>query len=262
MHLEVNQLYKEFPTPAGPLVALEDINLHVETGELVCAVGASGSGKSTLLRAIAGLERPTSGEVIVDGARAIGPGADRGLVFQRYSLYPWLNVADNVEFGLKLQNIPRRERRERVAHYLRVVGLTDFARAYPKTLSGGMKQRVAIARALACEPGILLLDEPFGALDVQTKENMQQFLLEVWRRTGTTILAITHDVEEAVYLSQRIYVMTARPGRIREEIKIELPEDEAGLRPYRVRRLPQFQQYRERVTDLLRGEAAPAAAAY
>lgn len=258
MHLEVNHLYKEFATPAGPLAVLEDINLHVETGEFVCAVGASGSGKSTLLRIVAGLEQPTTGQTIVDGARVIGPGADRGLVFQRYSLYPWLDVAANVGFGLKLRGLPRKERQERVAHYLQVVGLTDFARAYPKTLSGGMKQRVAIARALACEPGILLLDEPFGALDVQIRENMQQFLLDVWRRTGTTILLITHDVEEAVYLAQRIYVMAARPGRIRTEIHIQLPEDTAGVRPYRVRRLPRFQQYREQVTDLLREEAVPA----
>ena len=254
MHLEVNHLYKQFATPSGPLVALEDINLHIETGELVCVVGASGSGKSTLLRAIAGLERPTSGEITVDGARVIGPGADRGLVFQRYTLYPWLNVAANVEFGLKLQGLPQRERRERVAHYLRVVGLTEFANAYPQTLSGGMKQRVAIARALANEPGILLLDEPFGALDVQTKEAMQQFLLEVWRRTGTTILAITHDVAEAVYLSRRIYVLTARPGKVRAEIPIQLPEDRVGLRPYGVRRLPEFHGYCDRVADLLRGE--------
>lgn len=260
MHLEVDRLYKEFATASGSLLALDNINLHVETGEFVCVVGASGSGKSTLLRAIAGLEQPTSGDITVDGARVIGPGADRGLVFQRYTLYPWLNVAANVEFGLKLQGLKRRERRERAAHYLQVVGLTDFAKAYPKTLSGGMKQRVAIARALACEPGILLMDEPFGALDVQTKEAMQQFLLEIWRRTGTTILAITHDVAEAVYLSRRIYVLTARPGRVRAELPISLPEDEAGLRPYTVRRLPEFHGYCDRVKDLLRDDEGAATA--
>jgi len=256
VHLDVSHLRKEFATKNGPLLALDDVNLHVETGEFVCAVGASGSGKSTLLRIIAGLETPSAGAVTVDGARVIGPGADRGMVFQRYTLYPWLSVARNVEFGLRLQGIPVAERRERVAHYLNVVGLTQFAKAHPKALSGGMKQRVAIARALACEPKILLMDEPFGALDVQTKETMQQFLLEVWRRTGTTILAITHDVEEAIYLSQRIYVLSARPGTIRREVAIDLPQTADGLRSYAVRRQAQFQDLREEIAGLLRGESA------
>ena len=252
MHLEVKNLGKEFPSKQGNVVALENINLHVETGEFVCAVGASGSGKSTLLRLIAGLDFPTSGEITVDYTPIIGPGRDRGLVFQRYTLYPWLNVTKNVEFGLKLQGIPRAERRERVSYYLNVVGLTQFKEALPKALSGGMKQRVAIARALACEPKILLMDAPFGALDVQTKETMQQFLLEIWRRTGTTILMITHDVEEAVFLSQRIYVLSARPGTVQEELNINLPENEQGARSYHVKRLSEFQNYRETITELLR----------
>lgn len=250
MHLQVSHLYKEFPTRRGSTLALEDINLHIEEGEFVCAVGASGSGKSTLLRAIAGLDSPTSGQILVDGMPVTGPGPDRGMVFQHYTLYPWMNAIDNVAFGLKLQAWSRLERRQRAAYYLEIVGLSPFAHALPKELSGGMKQRVAIARALACQPKILLMDEPFGALDVQSKEVMQQFLLEIWEQTGTTILMITHDVEEAVFLSQRIYVLTARPGTIQEEIQIDLPTD----RSYEMRRSSRFQDYKYYIMGLLRGE--------
>lgn len=249
MHLEISHLYKQFPTQSGPLVALKDINLQVETGELVCVVGASGSGKSTLLRLVAGLDQPTAGTIAVDSQPVTGPGADRGMVFQRYTLYPWMTVQKNVEFGLKLQGIKSPKRRETASYYLDVVGLTQFAQALPKELSGGMKQRVAIARVLASQPKILLLDEPFGALDVQTKERMQQFLLELWERTGISILMITHDVEEAVFLAQRIYVLTAHPGTVQRELKIDLPRD----RDYHIRRQPRFQAYREDITDLLRG---------
>ena len=252
MHLEVNNLQKEFSTKQETVTALKNINMHVETGEFVCVIGASGSGKSTLLRLIAGLDYPSGGQIKVDQVPVIGPGRDRGLVFQQYTLYPWLNVAKNVEFGLKLQGIPRGKRKERVNYYLNVVGLTQFKNALPKALSGGMKQRVAIARALASEPKILLMDEPFGALDVQTKENMQQFLLEVWRRTGTTILMITHDVGEAVFLAQRIYVLSSRPGTVKREFNINLPENEQGARSYHVKALPEFQQYRENITQMLR----------
>lgn len=250
MHLEVNHLYKQFQTRKGSLLVLKDINLHVETGEFVCAVGASGSGKSTLLRLIAGLDMPTGGEITVDGIRVIGPGADRGMVFQSYTLYPWMSVAKNVGFGLEMQGISKAEQRSRVTYYLDVVGLTEFAHAFPRELSGGMKQRVAIARALACQPKILLMDEPFGALDVQTKEAMQQFLLDLWQRTGTTILMITHDVEEAVFLSQRVYVLTARPGTIRQELQVELPGD----RSYKIKRKSLFQDYRDEIMDLLRAK--------
>jgi NitT/TauT family transport system ATP-binding protein len=254
MHLEVSQLHKQFQTRNGSIVALKDINLHIEEGEFVCAVGASGSGKSTLLRLIAGLETPTAGEVRVDGVRVTGPGADRGMVFQHYTLYPWMTVAKNVGFGLKLQGMPEKECRQRVSYYLDVVGLAQFARALPKELSGGMKQRVAIARALASQPKILLMDEPFGALDVQTKESMQQFLLQVWERTRTSIFMITHDVEEAVFLSQRIYVLTSRPGTILREVVLDLPSQ----RDYHIKRQPKFQDYKEEIIGLLRGESAEA----
>ena len=254
MHLETINLYKQFETRQGPLVALKDINLHVETGEFVCAVGASGSGKSTLLRLIAGLDAPTAGDIMVDGVRVQGPGADRGMVFQRYTLYPWMTVAQNVEFGLKLQGMGPRQRREQASYYLDVVELTQFAQSLPRELSGGMKQRVAIARALACQPKILLMDEPFGALDVQTKETMQQFLLTLWQRTNTTIFMITHDVEEAVFLSQRVYVLTARPGTVQREILIHLEGD----RTYDIKRQPQFQQYKYEIMDLLRDRSPDA----
>jgi NitT/TauT family transport system ATP-binding protein len=257
MHLEVSQLHKQFQTRNGPIVALKNINLHIEEGEFVCAVGASGSGKSTLLRLIAGLETPTAGEVRVDGVRVTGPGADRGMVFQHYTLYPWMTVAKNVGFGLKLQGMPEKERRQRVSYYLDVVGLAQFAKALPKELSGGMKQRVAIARALASQPKILLMDEPFGALDVQTKETMQHFLLQVWERTRTSIFMITHDVEEAVFLSQRIYVLTSRPGTILREVVLDLPSQ----RDYHIKRQPKFQDYREEIMGLLRGESVEAMAA-
>ena len=250
MSLQVNNLHKQFKTRQGATVALKDINISVGEGEFVCAVGASGSGKSTLLRLIAGLDTPTAGEIQVDGAPVSGPGADRGMVFQKYTLYPWLNVAKNVEFGLKLQGVPTARRRQRVAHYLEVVGLSEFANALPKELSGGMQQRVAIARALASQPKILLMDEPFGALDAQTKEAMQQFLLELWESTGTTILMITHDVEEAVFLAQRIYVLTSRPGTVKSELKINLPSD----RTYHIKSNSTFHDCKQTVLALLRTE--------
>ncbi|MDY6940002.1 MAG: ABC transporter ATP-binding protein [Cyanobacteriota bacterium] len=249
MHLEISHLYKQFPAEPEPLLVLKNINMHVETGELVSVVGASGSGKSTLLRLVAGLEMPTGGEITVDGTKVTGPGADRGMVFQRYTLYPWMNVARNVEFGLKLQGVPKSQRQQLAAYYLEIVGLSQFAASYPKALSGGMKQRVAIARALACQPKVLLMDEPFGALDVQTKHAMQQFLLQVWEQTGCTILMITHDVEEAVFLSGRIYVMSARPGTIAREFEIDLGDDRNDA----LKRSPQFQNYRDDIIGLLRG---------
>ena len=205
------------------LLVLDRINLDIYPGEFVCIVGASGCGKSTLLNIVAGLLPSSSGKVAIDGTELLGPGADRGMVFQNYTLFPWLTVADNIGFGLSLKKTPKARRKEIISYYLKIIGLTQFAHAYPRQLSGGMKQRVAIARALANEPEMLLLDEPFGALDAQTKEQMQEFLLDLWNKTQITVLMITHDVEEAIFLSQRIYIMSAHPGRIREEIKIDLP---------------------------------------
>lgn len=227
--------------------------MTIEQGEFICAVGASGSGKSTLLRQIAGLDAPTDGEVKIDNVRVTGPGPDRGMVFQHYTLYPWMNVQENAEFGLKLQGIPKKQRREKASYYLSVVGLSNFAKSLPKELSGGMKQRVAIARALTSEPKVMLMDEPFGALDVHTKESMHQFMLELWERTNLTIFMITHDVEEAVFLSNRIYALGTRPGTIKKEIPIKLPD-----RTQNVKRQTVFHDYRDELMDLLRGHGQEA----
>lgn len=247
MFLEVDCLNKEFATRLGTLVVLKDISLQVEQGEFVCAVGASGSGKSTLLRQIAGLDQPTSGEVRIAGQPITGPGPDRGMVFQHYTLYPWMNVQQNAEFGLKLQGVPKQIRREQASYYLNVVGLTQFAKSLPKELSGGMKQRVAIARALAAEPQMLLMDEPFGALDVHTKESMHEFMLDLWQRTGITIFMITHDVEEAVFLANRIFALGSRPGTVRKIMNINLPN-----RGHTIKRHSIFHDYRDELMDLLR----------
>jgi NitT/TauT family transport system ATP-binding protein len=224
--LEIRNICKSYPGKNNqPLMVLQDINLRIFPREFICLVGSSGCGKSTLLNIMAGLLSPSAGNVLVDGQIVTGrPGSDRGMVFQGYSLYPWLTVADNVAFGLQFQTLTKAEKIERVSYFLEVVGLVDFANSYPKQLSGGMKQRVAIARALANQPAVLLMDEPFGALDAQTKEQMQEFLLQLWEQTHVTILMITHDVEEAIYLSQRIYVLSARPGRVKAEVAVALPE--------------------------------------
>ncbi|MBD3880495.1 ABC transporter ATP-binding protein [Phormidium tenue FACHB-886] len=247
MFLEVDGLNKNFETQKGTLVVLKDINMDVEQGEFICAVGASGSGKSTLLRQIAGLDRPTAGEVRIDGKQVTGPGPDRGMVFQHYTLYPWMNVQKNTEFGLKLQGVPKSLRREQASYYLNVVGLTKFAQALPKELSGGMKQRAAIARALTSEPKVLLMDEPFGALDIHTKESMHEFMLDLWQRTGITIFMITHDVEEAVFLSNRIFALGTRPGTVRKVMSINLPD-----RSHTVKRHSIFHDYRDELMELMR----------
>ncbi len=258
MFLEINNLHKNFDTKNGKLVVLKDINMSIKQGEFICAVGASGSGKSTLLRQIAGLDKPTTGAVKIDGKEVVSPGPDRGMVFQHYTLFPWMNVQQNAEFGLKLQGLPKQQRREQASYYLSVVGLTKFAKSLPQELSGGMKQRVAIARALASEPKVLLMDEPFGALDIHTKESMHEFMLDLWRRTQITIFMITHDVEEAVFLSNRIYALGARPGTVRKEMSINLPD-----RNLSIKRHTKFHDYRDELMDLMRkhGQEAVAMAA-
>ena len=255
MFLQISGLNKSFATKDGHLTVLKDINMNIEQGEFICTVGASGSGKSTLLRQIAGLDTPTTGEVNISGRRVTGPGPDRGMVFQHYTLYPWMNVQHNTEFGLKLQGVPKKQRREQASYYLDVVGLTKFAKSLPKELSGGMKQRVAIARALALEPEILLMDEPFGALDVHTKEAMHEFMLDLWHRTNITVFMITHDVEEAVFLSNRIYALGARPGTVRKEMSIHLPE-----RSPAVKRHSKFHDYRDELMELMRTHGKEAVA--
>ena len=218
MELMVNNLSKRF----GEKLILDRLSLSMQSGEFIALVGSSGSGKSTILRLIAGLEHPSSGSISVDGTPVSGPGPDRGMVFQKYSLYPWLNAAENVAFGMRLQRMKPTEVIERTAYFLEVVGLSEAADKLPRELSGGMQQRVAIARALATNPSILLLDEPFGALDLQIRESMQDFLHKLWQSTGLTVLLITHDVEEALVLAQRVHVLAPNPGRIVRSLDVDL----------------------------------------
>ncbi|WP_237248945.1 ABC transporter ATP-binding protein [Spelaeicoccus albus] len=203
--------------------AVHDVSLDIADNEFITVVGPSGCGKSTLMNMAAGLLEPSDGRVAVDGKTLTGPGPDRGVIFQQYALFPWLTVRKNVEFGLKVKKLPKDERDRRVNDVLELVGLTKFADAWPKTLSGGLKQRCAIARAYAADPSVLLMDEPFGALDALTRVKMQEQLLDTWTKDKRTVMFITHDVEEAVYLANRVIVMAANPGRIQEIITVDLP---------------------------------------
>jgi NitT/TauT family transport system ATP-binding protein len=226
--LKVDNVSLRYQTPAGTtFTALEQVSFEVPDEQFAVLVGPSGCGKSSLLYLTAGLAEPTSGEIFVGGKQVDGPGADRGMVFQGYTLFPWLTVRQNIEFGLKRRGMPSKERKEVVEYYLNEVGLTRFADNYSKQLSGGMMQRVAIARALANDPKILLMDEPFGALDSQTRLQMQQLLLKVWEHSKKTVLFVTHDIDEAILLGDRIFVMGARPGRIKEvlDVPIERPRN-------------------------------------
>ena len=241
--VRIDHVGKVYETRDGERQALQDVSLDIAENEFVCVVGPSGCGKSTLLSIIAGLEDPTSGQVTLDGRPVTGPGPERGVVFQQYALFPWLTVADNVAFGLKLKGATAAERKETVQRALEAVNLADFADAYPKELSGGMKQRVAIARAYAVDPEVLLMDEPFGALDAQTRTQLQQDLLGTWQRSKKTCFFITHDVEEAVVLAQRVVIMSARPGRVMEVVDIDLPYP----RPPEIRTEPRFLNYKNRI---------------
>lgn len=232
-----------FGSANGTFTALENFNLDVYDGEFITVVGPSGCGKSTAMNIVAGLLEVSSGKCLVDGEAVSGPGPDRGVIFQQYALFPWLTVRENVEFGLKLKGIGRKERREIADHYIDLVGLSDFAEALPKMLSGGMKQRCAIARAYAVNPKVLLMDEPFGALDALTRVRMQEQLLETWSKERRTVMFITHDVDEAVYLANRVIVMAARPGRLQEVIGVDLPYP----RTDEIRLSPEFAEIRNRV---------------
>jgi NitT/TauT family transport system ATP-binding protein len=220
--LSMSNVSKRFVSSRHDTTALENVSLEIRRGEFICVVGPSGCGKSTLLNLIAGLDRPTEGDLAFDGRPITKPGADRVVVFQEAALYPWLNVRANVEFGLKIKGTPRNERRVIVDRYLELVNLTRFAKAYVHELSGGMKQRVQLARALAVEPRMLLMDEPFAALDAQTRDVLQFELQEIWARTGSTIFFITHNVREAALLADRVFVMTPSPGRMKAEIPVPL----------------------------------------
>jgi len=230
LKVSLRHVARSFVSPGGERIqAIRDVSFDVEDryasdgrdiGEFHVLLGPSGCGKSTILRLIAGLDRPDSGEILVNGAPVTGPGRDRGMVFQKYTSFPWLTVSRNIEYGLKINGFPEQERRQTVARLIEAVGLGGFASAYPDMLSGGMQQRVAIARTLALRPTVMLMDEPFGALDAQTRGDMQELMLRIWAESASTILFVTHDVDEAIYLADRIYVLCARPGTIIEDVPV------------------------------------------
>ena len=251
--LRIEGVARVFPSVGRgpPTRALEPIDLAVGDNDFVTILGPSGCGKSTLLRLVAGLDGPTAGRIVLDGRPIAAPGPDRGMVFQSYTLFPWLTIADNIAFGLREKGVPAATRARIVTEWLERVGLTGFAQHYPKQLSGGMQQRTAIARALANEPAILLLDEPFGALDNQTRALMQELLLGIWEREQKTVLFVTHDIEEAIFLASRVVVMTARPGRIKAEVAIDLPHP----RHYTIKTSPEFSALKARLTEEIRAEA-------
>lgn len=246
-HLELKNLRKVFRTDDTEVVAIDDISLEVGKGELVSLIGPSGCGKTTVLRMVAGLQEPSSGQIVLDGKEVHGPGSDRGMVFQEFALFPWRSVRRNVEFGLEIAGVPKEERRQKVDRYLDVVGLERFADARIHELSGGMKQRVGIARAMVNNPDVLLMDEPFGALDAQTRNIMQGELLKILARTSKTILFVTHSVDEALYLSDRIIMLSKRPGKIKTIIEVPWP------RP-RDRAAPEFAALRKRILSELEKE--------
>lgn len=259
--LKLINVSKTFPSrrckdkDSPPFVALDNVSLDVQAGEFLTIVGPSGCGKSTLLDLVAGLTQPSSGEILLDGKRIAGPALNRGIVFQQYALFPWLTALGNIEFGLEAKGIPLPQRREIARRYLDLVGLSGFENHHPNELSGGMKQRVAIARSLAYEPEILFMDEPFAALDAQTRETLQDELLRIWQSAGTTIVFITHGIDEAVYLGQRVAVMTSTPGRIKEIVNVpaDLRNDAED-----VRSTAEFGELRHQIWSSLREEVIKA----
>ncbi|MFF9980334.1 ABC transporter ATP-binding protein [Streptomyces erythrochromogenes] len=265
----------------GDFTALDGIDLEIQSGEFLVVVGPSGCGKSTLLDLLGGLSTPTAGRILLDGKPVTGPGLDRGIVFQQYALLPWRTALGNVEFGLEATGVPRRERTSRAREFLDLVGLTGFEDRHPHQLSGGMRQRVAIARSLAYDPDVLLMDEPFAALDAQTRESLQDELRRIWQRTGKTVVFITHGIEEAVYLGQKVAVMTSRPGRIKEIVPVSFgerpgagpgtgtgtstgnrlgtgPVSGTGPQGEELRSSPEFARYRHEIWTLLHDEVARA----
>ncbi|MDQ0383355.1 NitT/TauT family transport system ATP-binding protein [Streptomyces sp. DSM 42143] len=257
--ISVQGVTKTFALGGETFTALDEVSLDIAEHEFVTVVGPSGCGKSTLMNILAGLDTPTAGRALVDGAPVSGPGPERGVIFQQYALFPWLTVRQNVEFGLRTTGVPKVERRGRAEHFIELVGLERFADALPKTLSGGMRQRCAIARAYAVDPSILLMDEPFGALDALTRVTLQEQLLRTWSQDRRTVLFITHDVDEAVFLANRVIVMAARPGRVYDVIEV----DPAVRRDESFRLSAEFAALRNRVWHSVyhqEGRTAPAAA--
>ncbi len=256
--LRIEGVSRTFAGPRGQSTpALAPTDLDVAPNDFITILGPSGCGKSTLLRIVAGLDRPSGGKALLDGREIHGPSRDRGMVFQSYTLFPWLTVGQNIAFGLRERGVSPAERREVVKRYLERMGLVGFENHLPRQLSGGMQQRTAIARALANEPEILLMDEPFGALDNQTRALMQELLLSVWERDQKTILFVTHDIEEAIFMASRVVVMSARPGRIKADVAVDLPHPRA----YTLKTSPEFNALKARLTEEIRVEAAKVAEA-
>ncbi|CAG2129273.1 Aliphatic sulfonates import ATP-binding protein SsuB [Cupriavidus yeoncheonensis] len=254
--LSIQQVSRTFTNPrGGQTQALLPVDFEVRDNDFVTILGPSGCGKSTLLRIVAGLDTPSSGTVLLDGQPVSGPGADRGMVFQSYTLFPWLTIEQNVRFGLRERGMSEAEQRERSDFFIQRVGLRGFEHHYPKQLSGGMQQRTAIARALANDPKILLLDEPFGALDNQTRVLMQELLLGIWEASRKTVLFVTHDIDEAIFMANRVAVFSARPGRIKSEIAVDFPHP----RHYTIKTSPEFSALKARLTEEIRAEAMAAA---
>jgi NitT/TauT family transport system ATP-binding protein len=245
--IQVDNVSKIFQTEDGEIRALDGVSLEIEAGEFVCLLGPSGCGKSTLLDAIGGFAIPTSGSVVVDGKLVVSAGPDRGMVFQEYALFPWMTVEQNIRFGMELNKIPEAQIANKSAELLALFKLTDFRRRFPKDLSGGMRQRVAIARVLALDPPVLLMDEPFGALDALTRLTLQDELLKVWREFKKTIVFVTHGIDEALYLADRIVVLTYRPGRLKKIIKIDLPRPRDPISP-------EFNKLKSEITELVMEE--------
>jgi len=253
--LSIQGVSRTFNSAGGSTLALQATDLEVAENDFVTILGPSGCGKSTLLRIVAGLDQPSQGQVLLDGQTITGPGADRGMVFQSYTLFPWLNVLDNVAFGLRERGLPRGEQVEIAHDFLAQVGLQKFARHYPKQLSGGMQQRTALARALANQPRMLLMDEPFGALDHQTRELMQELLLGIWERERKTVLFVTHDIDEAIFMGSRVVVMSARPGRIKSDLHVPFEHP----RHYSIKTRHSFAELKGQLTEQLRSEVLAAA---
>lgn len=249
--LQIRNLRKTFGANGGTHTVFDDVSLNIHRREFICIIGASGCGKSTLIRIVAGLDESSGGEILLDGHPVHGPGPDRGMVFQGYTLFPWRTVRENVMFGLEMRDRPRDVAEGETRQWLDMVGLTQFEHAYPHELSGGMKQRVAIARALANEPRILLMDEPFGALDALTRGKMQNYLLQIWKKVDITVLFITHDLDEACYLADRIVVMGANPGRVLEVIENPVPRPRSPAQFLS----PEFLALKHRLDELIHGPA-------
>ncbi len=253
--LSIQGVSRTFTSAKGVATqALLPVDFEVRENDFVTILGPSGCGKSTMLRIVAGLDSPTSGRVLLDGRPVEGPGADRGMVFQSYTLFPWLTIEQNIRFGLRERGMPEVQQKERAAYFIAKVGLRGFEQHFPKQLSGGMQQRTAIARALANDPKILLMDEPFGALDNQTRVLMQELLLGIWESERKTVLFVTHDIDEAIFMANRVAVFSARPGRIKTELAVDLPHP----RHYTIKTSPEFMDLKARLTEEIRAESMAA----